>query len=457
MLRLENITFHRLGNIAPGTALRFSDRGALLLGRNGSGKTTLLNNILDALCFDWQSLARQSNDGFELEYTLRIHLAAQNAVRLHVRLHGAPLRSPQQLWFFDAPMTAGHSFEVTVTDDAGTLLVDITATKHQTTYSFPDGRTSTHPVSSHTLPSAFALLEDNGDMAFEGAWPLAQYLTRQLALLHRYDEALHYFGQLTEEDHEPRVVVSFAYQGQAFGAAEHHSFVPSEATCRLLQHAAIIGLDAAEHPRVEAPHHPSSQPLAWLEAFRDLCGFDKASISFPLVDSKTSSNMTVVTYGPMDLRYSTHGANLQDHHLSFGQKRLFSLLHYFDAHQSLVLADELVNGLHHEWIQHCIDLAETRQSFLSSQNPLLFDFMHFSSPHDAADRFIECTLDEAGRFLWRNMSLEDTSEFYAVYQSGIQHVSEILRTRGYWKDGSRRACSRSPRPPRHVMQAMPLG
>lgn len=30
----------------------------------------------------------------------------------------------------------------------------------------------------------------------------------------RYDEALHYFGQLTEEDHEPRVVVSFAYQGR---------------------------------------------------------------------------------------------------------------------------------------------------------------------------------------------------------------------------------------------------
>lgn len=216
MLRLENITFHRLGNIAPGTALRFSDRGALLLGKNGTGKTTLLNDILHALCFDWQSLARKGHDGFELAYTLRVHLPAQRAVRLQVRLHGAPPRDPQQLWIFDAPMAAGHSFKVTVTDDTGALLVDIAAAKHQTTHSFADGSTVVHPVSSHTLPSSLALLDDKGQMAFEGAWPLAQYLTRQFDLLHRYDEALHYFDNLTEDDREPRVVVSFAYRGQDF-------------------------------------------------------------------------------------------------------------------------------------------------------------------------------------------------------------------------------------------------
>lgn len=214
MLRLENITFPRLGNI--GTALRFSDRGALLLGKNGTGKTTLLNDILHALRFDWQSLARKGHDGFELEYTLRVHLPDRNAVRLQVQLHGAPPRDPQQLWIFDAPMAAGHSFKVTVTDDTGALLVDIAAAKHQTTYSFADGSTVTHPVSSHTLPSSLALLDDNGEMAFEGARPLAQYLTRQFDLLHRYDEALHYFDNLTEDDREPRVVVSFAYRGQDF-------------------------------------------------------------------------------------------------------------------------------------------------------------------------------------------------------------------------------------------------
>jgi hypothetical protein len=190
-----------------------------------------------------------------------------------------------------------------------------------------------------------------------------------------------------------------------------------------------------EQVRLESPPPPgmeASASLPWLAMFRELVRIDHVSLAFELISSKRSSSTTIMQYGPMSLRYTTHGSRLRGDQLSFGQKRLFALLHYLDAHESIVLADELGNGLHHEWIDRCVPLLNDRQAFLSNQNPILFDFMSFSSARDAADRFIECSLDEQGRFVWRNMSLDDGSSFFELYQTGVQHVSEILRTRGYW-------------------------
>ena len=96
------------------------------------------------------------------------------------------------------------------------------------------------------------------------------------------------------------------------------------------------------------------------------------------------------------------------------------------------MADELVNGMHHEWIAKCIELMHNTQAFLSSQNPLLFDFIPLESAEDVASRFIICELDEQHRFVWRNMTEADATELYETHKAGLQHTSEILRTRGYW-------------------------
>ena len=48
----------------------------------------------------------------------------------------------------------------------------------------------------------------------------------------------------------------------------------------------------------------------------------------------------------------------------------------------MVIADELVNGLHHSWIEECIQAIGDRQTFLTSQNPLLLDYLSFASPED---------------------------------------------------------------------------
>jgi hypothetical protein len=129
------------------------------------------------------------------------------------------------------------------------------------------------------------------------------------------------------------------------------------------------------------------------------------------------------------------GSVFQHHHLSYGQKRLLAFLYYLDANPSFVLADELVNGLHHTWIDECMKALGDRQAFLTSQNPLLLDYLVFHSAEDVKQSFILCsskTIDGRERMTWRNMTDDEAAMFYSAYQVGIEHVGEILRTRGLW-------------------------
>lgn len=34
--------------------------------------------------------------------------------------------------------------------------------------------------------------------------------------------------------------------------------------------------------------------------------------------------------------------------------------------------------------------------------------------------------------IWENMSEEDAEELFSAYQVGVEHVSEILQSRGLW-------------------------
>src|SRR5262249_3875966 len=126
------------------------------------------------------------------------------------------------------------------------------------------------------------------------------------------------------------------------------------------------------------------------------------------------------------------GTVIRDMFLSYGQKRLLSFLYYTAANPDVVIADELVNGMHHDWAQACVDEIEGRQSFLASQDPLLFDFLFFDSAPKVEQSFILCSLEQQGgrgHFVWKNMSCETAENFYRAYEAGIQHVSEILYTK----------------------------
>lgn len=124
------------------------------------------------------------------------------------------------------------------------------------------------------------------------------------------------------------------------------------------------------------------------------------------------------------------GSALSIQRLSYGQKRMFAFA-WYQASVDVIIADELVNGLHHGLIEVCLDLIGERQAFLTSQNPLLLDYLEFDSAEDVRRRIVQCRAVEGG-WAWGHMSEEEADGFFRSYEVGIQHVGELLRTKGLW-------------------------
>jgi hypothetical protein len=150
----------------------------------------------------------------------------------------------------------------------------------------------------------------------------------------------------------------------------------------------------------------------------------------------TSAGQVRVYGEPRFFFTARDGTGFTESALSFGQRRLLSFLYYAACNPDIVVADELVNGLHYEWAKLCLDTISDRQAFLSSQDPLLFDYLTFESVEQVEQSLILCTLDKSedgkGQFVWRNVPREEAEAFFRSYENGLQHVSEILRAKGLW-------------------------
>lgn len=135
---------------------------------------------------------------------------------------------------------------------------------------------------------------------------------------------------------------------------------------------------------------------------------------------------------------SSNGYEKRDHTiLSYGQKRLISFAYYSACHPYIIIADELVNGMHHKWIADCMDLIKDRQSFLTSQNPLLLDHLTFNSVEDVQKTFILCQNvegegDERDEMRWGTMDTSEAERFFGSHEVNILHISEILKGQGLW-------------------------
>jgi hypothetical protein len=109
---------------------------------------------------------------------------------------------------------------------------------------------------------------------------------------------------------------------------------------------------------------------------------------------------------------------------------LLSFLYYRTV-STVVVADELVDGLHFDWISACIEEASEVQKFFASQNPLLVDHMGFKTKASVVSRFIRCTLEDS-EMIWANFSEREAENFFVAYKTGIGGVSEVLRQKGLW-------------------------
>lgn len=177
------------------------------------------------------------------------------------------------------------------------------------------------------------------------------------------------------------------------------------------------------------------EEVDFLEKAVNLMGFKGAEMLLRLRKREPVDDGERLTFSNFEFTMRLEDDTVIPHDfLSYGQKRLLAFLYYVAAND-VIIADEIVNGMHHNWIEACLRDIGDRQSFLTSQNPLLLDFLPFTSAQDVERTFILCsneTHEGRRRMSWRNMSEEDAHTFFRSYKTQALQVSEILRSRGWW-------------------------
>lgn len=129
------------------------------------------------------------------------------------------------------------------------------------------------------------------------------------------------------------------------------------------------------------------------------------------------------------------GSQISHYQLSFGEKRLLAFLIKLYACPSTIIVDELANGMHHGWIERAVELMDDfgTQAFLTSQDPLLIDGIPLSEDsYPTRNTVVLCEIAESGRLRWRNMTSDEAEDFFESLAVGLQHVSEIMRSKGLW-------------------------
>jgi hypothetical protein len=252
---------------------------------------------------------------------------------------------------------------------------------------------------------------------------LLQYLLRA-GNARRLDESLDLFTKITSTD-----------MGDLAGdiLVDKNTWAPNPFAPPLVSDGILRKLEALYDPRQPDYSLPLDEPDV-LASLKALMGFDRSELRVDV--SARQRSVTLVRINNLLFRFWWKDGTLITHErLSYGQKRLVAFFYYLDCNPYTVIADELVNGLHHRWITASIDAIGQRQAFLTSQNPLLLDYVPITSAEEVQRSFVLCRSEPgAGRpgWVWENMTKEDAQDLFSAYGVGIEHVSEILQSRGLW-------------------------
>ena len=431
---LKSLTLHQFRYIKPGTKLSFTEHFNVLLGRNGTGKTTLLDLLSMVLRSDFSALREEA---FDIEYefteqngTGRVRLAnklpplsvekASDVVNAP-RGRGTPRRYQPHMAvhiYFDR-METNHEIEVEVEGAAMRWrksggnweelgIVDVFGS------SLLVALAENIPFNDHHSVEPVAIL-----MGFNlyGRWA------------YRFDESLGVFESITAGDEgrmpKPGRVPAIRLEKQ-FDLRTGEPLDQDASRSVFIHHR--------YEPVRPRPGQSSTAvelaPSLALAKFPGLAGLKKMSMSLAVERSWQEDDGLWWRFGHAEFLFSgLGGAEFSHNFLSYGQKRLLAFLYYLDTNYHFVIADELVNGMHHDWIRACLDHIGDRQSFLTSQNPLMLDYLPLESVEQVQKSFIQCkseVIDDTTQLVWSNLATEDAEELFADYQVGIQHVGEIL-------------------------------
>ena len=443
MVKLKRLKIEKFRNVAPGTELRFRDSRNVLLGKNGTGKTTLLNLIV-AVLDGW--FGELQDEEFSLEYELAV---PQGGLTVWVRnlLTGSAFPPGQGLAVSEPPISypegisafgkraqysascemlfhladGGPKYRLEVEGNEGVL--------HQ------EGSTQEirKPFRSPLLERYF--IADVGSWLWEvsltkdaptgirSAVILLAYIWRHSSV-ERFDESLLFLDKLT--DSKDLFIVERTEEAiEVLRGADVASSVKQRLTQEFKANPALDRITLSDR----------DAEMKFLSRAVQLLGFASGELRLQRTARKAGPPEET-EFGDLQFYFVRRdGSGIDGSRLSYGQKRLLAFYYYLDCSASCAVADELVNGMHHEWIEACLEELGERQAFLTSQNPLLLDYLGFETAEEVRSSFVLCRSELQGereQLRWENMTPEDAEGFFQAYQVGIQHVSEILRTRGLW-------------------------
>ncbi len=395
MSKLKWLRVEEFRNLVPGTRLEFNEGLNVLLGKNGTGKTNLLHLISMALRLNFSALATEA---FHVEFSvqepawlLRFEYE-QRALPPDSELGSEP-ESPQlELHLcIEAQSAGGDSVLLRASPAGATVSIN----------GAPPAEL--RPVQIHLgkLSAVSLWIAGVSKRHVQGRFPRCLEAEES----YRFDEqllafeAMHGRGEPYLSSPPPSAIeVREWLEGEKKGTtALWSNFVPAD-----------LGAGLVEEDGEAAARNLSS----W---------------------STEALGLEADPYREFDFGcHGEDGAYMLAERLSFGEKRLLAFSYYLDASPQFAVADELANGLHHDWIRIALDQIGDRQAFLTSQNSLLLDFLPISSAAEATAMFIRCEHAEGRKWRWSNFKPEEGEEFYRELSVGIEHVSQILRTRGLW-------------------------
>lgn len=426
-LRLRRLKIHRWRNVLPGTELHFGDGIHALLGKNGTGKTTLLRLLS---MFSRGTFTETEGEEFDAEVDVDI---GQATITMRVTRYLAQETAPAQL-----PVDVnlwGERVELKI--ERPELSATIRRDGDRMTIRREKGPEIHLPPSvAWAVNLSFPwILSAAARMAIADDPKTTPVTMREIhdafrdtASTVRYDEMLGFLALMSGESSDE------SRRGHVYSLSLRISHRKNETNeGSLLARQLLEALH--ERPRGgEKTISFSARELPFLDDYARLTKVNDVEMVLRLREARKKGDYS--SFDRAEFLFKLRdGDTISIEDTSYGQRRLLSFLYYAACNPSILIADELTNGLHHEWIEACVDELEKRQSFVASQNPLLLDYLPVSSAKDAETAFIQCRLvEQDGKqwMHWRNTTPEEAERFWKSYETGVQFISEILRTEGLW-------------------------